>query len=194
MAVSSIDRRTVDKFVIDIREGKTKRNIKSGKKRGRSIVNGGNGSARRTIGPLSGMMTYARDMEIIQSNPCHGIRCGVDEKHSRFFKPAECAAIGKAMLELEAEGVNLVGINAIRLLALTGCRVGEVRILKRREVDEHCGCFRLEDSKTGAQIRPIGSAAFRLINSLEPSQTSKYIFPAARGESAFDGLRKNWKA
>ncbi|MGB7335687.1 MAG: tyrosine-type recombinase/integrase [Salaquimonas sp.] len=192
LSVSSIDRRTVEKFVIDIREGKTKRNIRSGKKRGRSIVGGGSGTARRTIGLLSGMMTYAREMGVIEGNPCHGIRCGVDEKRTRFFKPEEYAAIGKAMRELEAEGVNSVGINAIRLLALTGCRVGEVRVLKRRELDEHCGCFRLEDSKTGAQIRPIGSAAFQLLNSLEVSRTSQFIFPAARGDGAFDGLRKIW--
>ena len=48
--VSSIDRRTVEKFLNDVREGKTTRNIKSKKKRGRSIVSGGDGTARRTVG------------------------------------------------------------------------------------------------------------------------------------------------
>lgn len=137
-------------------------------------------------------MTYARDMGMRESNPCHGVRCGVDQKRTRFFRPDEFAVLGNAMDELELEGINSAGLNAIRLLALTGCRVGEVRILKLREVDEHCGCLRLEDSKTGAQIRPIGSAAFRLINSLEVIQTSPFIFPAVRGYSAFDGLRKFW--
>lgn len=192
LSVSSIDRRTIEKFVIDIREGKTKRNIKSSRKRGRSVVDGGDGTARRTLGLLSGMMTYARDRGIREDNPCHGIRCGVDQKRTRFFGPNEYVLLGQTIIELEAEGVNPTGLNAIRLLALTGCRVGEIRVLKRREVDEHHGCFRLEDSKTGAQIRPIGSAAFRLIGSLPISQTSQFIFPAARGDGAFDGLRKIW--
>lgn len=192
LSVSSIERRTIEKFVIDIREGKTIRNIKSSKKHGRSVVGGGNGTARRTLGLLSGMMTYARDRGIREDNPCHGIRCGVDQKRTRFFGPNEYLLLGQTIIELEAEGVNPTGLNAIRLLALTGCRVGEIRILKRREVDEHHGCFRLEDSKTGAQIRPIGSAAFRLIDSLPTSQTSQFIFPATRGDGAFDGLRKIW--
>lgn len=72
LPVASLDRRTVERFVIDIREGKTKRNIKSGKKRGRSIVSGGGGTARRTVALLSGMMTYARDMGFCEANPCHG--------------------------------------------------------------------------------------------------------------------------
>jgi integrase len=192
LPVEALDRRTIEKFVIDIREGKTKRNIKSGKKRGRSIVGGGGGTARRTMALLSGIMTYARDMGLREANPCHGIRCGVDQKRTRFFRPEEYSALGKAMQELESEGVNPVGIDAIRLLALTGCRVGEIRVLKRGEVDEHCGCFRLEDSKTGAQIRPIGSAAFTLINSLPTNRSSQYLFPAARGDGAFNGLRKIW--
>lgn len=79
----------------------------------------------------------------------------------------------RAMDEMGAEGISTVAINAIRLLTLTGCRVGEVRLLKRGEIDEHCGCFRLEDSKTGAQIRPIGSAAFALINSLPSDRSSE---------------------
>lgn len=192
LPVASLDRRTVERFVIDIREGKTKRNIKSGKKRGRSIVSGGGGTARRTVALLSGMMTYARDMGLSEANPCHGIRCGIDQKRTRFFRPEEYAVLGRAMVELEVEGISSVAINAIRLLTLTGCRVGEVRLLKRREIDEHCGCFRLEDSKTGAQIRPIGSAAFALINSLPSDRSSEFLFPAVRGNGAYDGLRKIW--
>lgn len=54
--VVSIDKRTVEKFLIGVREGKTIRNVKSKKKRGRSIASGGGGMARRTVGLLEALL------------------------------------------------------------------------------------------------------------------------------------------
>ncbi len=190
--VVSIDKRTVEKFLIDVREGKTIRNVKSKKKRGRSIVSGGGGTARRTMGLLSGMMTYAQDLGLVENNPCHGVRCGVDQKKTRFFRKEEYAALGTALIQAELDGVNATALNAIRLIALTGCRVGEVTSLTRSEVDEDCGCFRLDDSKSGAQIRPIGSVAFQLVSSLTTGSKTEYLFRAVRGEGSYQGLRKVW--
>lgn len=49
------------------------------------------------------------------------------------------------------------------LLALTGSRLGEVVELKLSELDEAGGCFRLEDTKEGASVRPIGRPAFDVL-------------------------------
>lgn len=192
--VNEIDRKIVERFFQDVRIGKTTRNKKSGKKRGRSIVTGGEGTARRTVGLLSGMMTYAVEMGMREANPCHGIRKGSDRKKTRFLRAKEYAALGQALLELEDEGVNSTATSAIRLIALTGCRVGEITNLHRRDIDEQSGCFRFEDTKTGAQIRPIGCAAFELLRSVPPELRSPYVFPATRGAGAYQGLRKVWLA
>ncbi len=190
--VGSIDRRTVEKFLGDVRDGKTTRNVKSKKKRGRSIVSGGDGTARRTVGLLSGIMTYARDQGLRDDNPVHGIKRGIDQKRTRFLRSEEYTALGKALEEAEYNGTNPTATNAIRLIALTGWRVGEITSLSRRDIDAQHGCFRFDDTKTGARTRPIGEAAFNLLRSIPADISSPYVFPATRGSRSYQGLRKVW--
>lgn len=75
---------------------------------------------------------------------------------------------------------------------MTGCRVGEITSLCRRDIDVHHGCFRFEDTKTGAQTRPIGEAAFDLLRSIPTNISSPFVFPATRGNRSYQGLRKVW--
>lgn len=164
--VSLIDRRTVEKFLTDVRDGKTTQNVKSKKRRGRSIVTGGDGTARRTVGLFSGIMSYAVDFEHCETNPVHGVKRGIDQKKTRFLRSEEYTALARALEEAECNGTNTTATNAIRLIALTGCRVGEITSLSRRDIDAHHRCFRFEDTKTGAQTRPIGEAAFDLLHSI----------------------------
>jgi hypothetical protein len=49
-------------------------------------------------------------------------------------------------------------VEAIRLIALTGCRRGEIQRLRRTEVDQAGQALRLGDTKTGYSVRPIGLA------------------------------------
>jgi hypothetical protein len=87
--VGSIDRRTVEDFFSDVRTGKTGRREKSGKPRGLTLVRGGNGTARRTLGLLGAIMTYACDMGIRETNSVRGVKRGVDNKRTRFFRESE---------------------------------------------------------------------------------------------------------
>jgi integrase len=45
----------------------------------------------------------------------------------------------------------------VRLLALTGCRRGEIERLRWAEVDLPGRCLRLSDSKEGKSVRPLGA-------------------------------------
>lgn len=57
----------------------------------------------------------------------------------------------------EAAGEKYVTfLDIVRQIALTGCRRSEMINLKWTEVDTESSCLRLEDSKEGASIRPIG--------------------------------------
>ncbi len=190
--VSSIDRRTIEKFLTDVRDGKTTRNVKSKKRRGRSIVTGGDGTARRTVGLFSGIMSYAIDLGLCENNPVHGVKRGIDQKKTRFLWSEEYTALGRALEEVEYDGANPTATNAIRLIALTGCRVGEIISLCRRDIDARHGCFRFENTKTGAQTRPIGEAAFNLLRSIPTDISSPFVFPATRGNRSYQGLRKVW--
>lgn len=67
-----------------------------------------------------------------------------------------------------------------RLLALTGCRKGEIASLKWAYVDWDKQVFHFPDTKTGAQDRPFGSAAKRFMEKLkeekQPPSADEYVF------------------
>lgn len=49
--------------------GKTRVSVKTKKLRGKAVVRGGAGTATRTVGLLGGILTYAVEAGIIESNP-----------------------------------------------------------------------------------------------------------------------------
>ncbi|HYF34272.1 MAG TPA: site-specific integrase [Prosthecobacter sp.] len=82
------------------------------------------------------------------------------------------------MAVAEAKGEPWQAIGAIRLLALTGCRRGEVTDLLRTEVDRNAQLLHLGDTKTGQSTRPFGSAAIQVINGLLARSNSGYVLPS----------------
>lgn len=69
------------------------------------------------------------------------------------------------------------------MLALSGCRRGEICGLRRTEVDAHNQCLRFDDTKIGQQVRAIGRAALDLILSVPNDGGVPYVFPATRSDS-----------
>jgi hypothetical protein len=56
---------------------------------GKAIVTGGAGTTTRTAGLLGGILTYAVEAGIIESNPSHGIRKPKDNVRKRRLSEAE---------------------------------------------------------------------------------------------------------
>ena len=81
---------------------------------------------------------------------------------------------------------------AIKLLLLTGARRGEILALRWEEVDLDRGCLRLKDSKTGAKVIRLATAALSLLATLPRS--SEWVLPAAKGSGHYVGLPKHWDA
>jgi len=76
----------------------------------------------------------------------------------------------------EAESRDLPGvIAAIRLLALSGCRMGEVLALQWAHVDFQTGALALPDGKTGARIHTVGAPALSLLAALPRSEGSPWV-------------------
>jgi integrase len=98
--------------------------------------------------------------------------------------------LGQALESAEAEGEAWQVTAAIRLLALTGCRRGEIEALKWDDVDVVGRCLRLSDSKTGKSVRPIGAAVVTELNRLK--RTSPHVFPGRGRDGHFVGLPKAW--
>jgi integrase len=93
----------------------------------------------------------------------------------------------------EEEGVNVMAIAAVRLLALTGCRRGEILGSRWAEVDEPGHAFRIADTKEGASVRPIGGAAFDILGKLERRKGSIWVLPGERRDLPYGGLSGAWR-
>jgi integrase len=79
------------------------------------------------------------------------------------------------------------------LLALTGCRRGEVENLKWSEVDAAGRALRLEDSKEGASVRPIGKAVLNLLASVTREEGGAYVVPGRDPKKPYGGLPAAWR-
>src|SRR6266581_2506897 len=110
--------------------GKTRVSVKPKKLRGKAIVRGGAGTATRTAGLLGGILTYAVEAGIIESNPAHGVRKPKDNVRKRRLSEAEYRTLGQLLREAAKEEKYATTIDIVRQIALTGCRRSEMIGLK----------------------------------------------------------------
>ncbi|MCA3440051.1 MAG: integrase arm-type DNA-binding domain-containing protein [Rhodobacter sp.] len=190
--VKDVTRQDVEKFRVQVRDGKTAADVKTGP-RGRAIVEGGAGTATRTLGLLGAIFAFAVERGDRTDNPVHGVRRDADKKRDVLLTPAQYKALAKALEAAEAKGEAWQAIESIRLLALTGCRRGEVEGLRWSEVDLAGSCLRLKATKTGESLRPLGADAVKLLAALPHPDDAVFVFPAIRNEDGpFGGLPKAW--
>ena len=172
----------------DVTAGKTADNIKTGA-HGRAIVTGGLGTATRTIGLLGGILSFAVSEGHIAANPARGVKRPADKRREVRLTYDEYRVLGEVLKNAVAE--NTMAITAIKLLALTGCRRGEIERLRWSEVDFAGHCLRLANSKEGKSIRPLGKAAIELLAALP--KEGAFILPSRLSDKPFSGLPKAWR-
>jgi len=122
-----------------------------------------------------------------------GVKRYTDKKGETFLSPTELGRVGAALTALEADGANPSAVAIIRLLAFTGARKGEIAALRWSEVDLERSYLRLGDSKTGAKVIPIGAPACEVLAGVAVIEGSEFVFPAASGDSHFQGVEKVWR-
>jgi integrase len=185
-AVAGLTLTDIEKFQADVAAAKT---AKPRPEKGRAgKTTGGRGVAARTVGMLGTILEFARRNSVIAANPARGARRYPDERRRRFLSLDELTALGKAMSRAEAEGENRAGLAAIRALLLTGCRRNEILALPRSWLDAKARCIRFADTKSGAQLRPIGATAAEHLKGQPERKDCDWLFPADRGEGHFVGL------
>ena len=131
--IGEITRADVERFMRDVASGKTAVDEKT-KARGRAIVEGGKGTATRTVGLLGGIFSFAVARQLRTDNPVRGVKRYVDKKGETFLSPAELGKIGMALADAESAGANPSAVAIIRLLAFTGARKNEIASLRWSEV------------------------------------------------------------
>jgi integrase len=184
------------RFMRDVASGKTAADVKT-KKQGRAIVEGGAGTATRTVGLLGGILSFAVSEGIIPANPARGIRRPADSKREVRLSAIQYRALGMGLTAADAKRDAWQITAAIRLLALTGCRRGEIEKLRWDDVDIPGQSLRLSDTKTGKSVRPLGIAAITVLRELPRS--GPFVLPGIVGreksgdlEGHFTGLPKAW--
>jgi integrase len=188
LSVRSLTAADIERMKADIIAGKT---AKPRKKEGRGgVATGGSAAAARTLGMTATILEYAKRLKLIKDNPARGVKKPPDRKQRRFLTLEEITKLGEKMREAEAAGENAGGLAAIRLLLLTGLRRIEALGLSRASVDARARCIRFEDTKSGAQLRPIGAEAVKLIEAQPVRDGCPWVFPASHGHGHFVGLPK----
>ena len=175
----------------DVAVGKTAADINTGR-RGRAIVKGGHGTARRTLGVLGGIY---RSLSRKASFPSVLREASSVRPTAAVLSVSRGPNIGHLEMLYERRsinGENRMPILAIRLLALTGCRRGEIERLQWAEIDLEACCLRLSDTKEGMSVRPIGKAARELLRQALACAVGKYVLLGRSADEHFKGLPKAW--
>ncbi|MGO8915860.1 MAG: tyrosine-type recombinase/integrase [Stellaceae bacterium] len=215
-AVTTLTLEDVERLQLDIATGKTAKppkRDKDGKRRGRGgLATGGRGVAARTVGMLRTILEFGRRRKLMAENPARGVARLPEGRQRRFLSLDEIASLGQTMRDMAAVGENGTALAAIRLLLTSGLRRMEALALPSAWVDSRLRCIRFEDTKSGAQLRPIGAAAVKLIDAQIAAETtrhtrrardakaaggpvpaegpSRWVFPAATGSGHLVGVPK----
>jgi integrase len=164
----------VQRMADAIAAGKTAGTFKT-KSRGVAKVAGGAAAAARTVELLGGIWSWAERRGLVSGpNPARGVEKHKGDAKERFLNPDELARLGAVLREQEA--TQPAAVAALRLIAFTGLRREEACGLRWREIDATAGCLRLETTKTGRSMRPIGRPALSLLEAL-PRGASEWVFP-----------------
>ncbi len=188
----ALKRRDIEQFMRDIADGKSAADIKTGK-HGRAIVEGGKGTATRTIGLLGGIYSFAVDRGIVPENPVRGIKRFKDKRVERFLSEQELVGLGRAIADLEQENaITPFAAAAIRLLIFTGARRGEILSMKWDWVDFERSFAFLPDSKSGKKQIYLSAPALEILSKLPRLEGNPHVVCNELPGQCLTDLKRPW--
>jgi integrase len=204
----TLGKRRADKLTQDdirrafasVRDGKTAATIKTGP-RGLARVTGGEGAARHAFRLLRAIFAWAVSERLIERNPTVGIDFGRDGTRETILDEAGYARLFKTLAVMERERrLRPAAADAIRIIAMTGARRGEISGLRWRHVDLKTGRIVLPASghKTGrrtgaARLIHLPAAAQEIVARQPAGDADAFVFSPAKGEGPVS-LAKLWRA
>lgn len=152
--------------------------------------------ANRVVRVASGLFTFCFSEGILAPgavHPARGIAFYKERKRERFLSIEEISQMGVALAQLEETGeFSSIQCDALRLVLLTGCRVGEILNLTWEEVDLEHQLLLLGDSKTGQKAVALGTPEVEVLCRIP--KTGTYVFPSPKKSLApLSTLRGPWK-
>jgi len=152
--------------------------------------------ANRVVALLSKMINLAQEWEMLPDgkNPCRHIRKYKEVAKERYLSKKEIVRLNEALDECEINWpVSQSVINAIRLLMMTGCRLGEILKLEWSFVDLENARLNLPDSKTGKKTVWLGDNAVSYLRDIAPKANNPYVVTGQRRGSHLVNIQKPWR-
>lgn len=179
--------------------------------------------ANRALAVLKAMFSWAIHLALLPegtANPATGVEAFKEKGRERFLSSEEMERLGAALSRAETQGLpwqvktngsglkhlpapdrrvaqfDTHSVAAIRLLLLTGARVREILDLEWQHVDFDRGMLRLPESKTGAKVIVLGSAALAVLDRLP--RIGRYVIASSSAGTASEKPRADvnrlWRA
>ena len=118
-------------------------------------------------------------------NPCAGITRYRRPPRGRLLGEDDLSRLGAVLRRFAYDWS--VEVAAVRLILLTGCRSGEVRRLRWRDVRRDR--LVLAESKTGPRHVLLGKAARELLDRLSKTRSGEWVFPGPDGDKPLNRNR-----
>lgn len=175
-------------------------------------------TSNRTVAFLSAALTWGRQHEASlqgRDNPCGGAQRFKEEARQRYLSADELARLGEALRlaekppglpwaepprhknEPKEKRFTVLGehvCGAIRLLALTGCRLREILDLEWSAVDLEQGVLRLKRTKTGPRVVVLNGAAIEVLKNLHAVKLGPFVIPGLDPSRPRADLNRPWRA
>ena len=187
----AISRADIERLLNDVKCGRTSVAPQE-KRRPGSIATGGAGVAAQCVALASTVLQFAVDRGVRSDNPARGVKKPPVRKMQRFLSEAELRKLAE-LLDVEAEcSGNAHAIAAIRLLALTGCRRGEIVKLRWRSVDLERRLLVLDDSKTREKVVYLSPPAAEILETLPRVAGTEFVIAGTMAGKPSAAIDKTW--
>jgi integrase len=140
------------------------------------------------------MFSLAVEWGFRTDNPAMGIKSFDEQKRTRWLTVEELGRLTKAL----RKHPNQASANAIRLMALTGARKGEVLHASWSEFDLEAGTWTKPSHHTKQKRQehvPLNAAALDLLKLLKKKANgSDYLFLGPNQQSPLQDVKRTWKS
>lgn len=165
---------------------------KPAKRAAGSIATGGAGVAAQCVALASSILQFAVERRLRTDNPALGVRKPQVRKMQRFLSFAELRRLAES-LDAEILETNAVhAVAAIRLLALTGCRRGEIVNLRWADVDIERRFLNLRDSKTREKSVYLSAGAVEVLEALPHLAKNPFVVAGGIEDRPSGAVDKTW--
>ncbi|WP_017183369.1 tyrosine-type recombinase/integrase [Sphingobium xenophagum] len=175
----------VEQMQSDVKNGKTAK-ARTGGRGGQAT--GGAGVASRCLGTLQAIIGHAKHKGLLAAHPTQGAKKLASAKRTRRLSVAEIETLGKAIAFAERNHENPVALGVLKTLLLTGYRREEAQAMQRSWVNAAGGFVSFPDTKGGAQVRAIGPAALKIVQSQPEILGNPYVFASEAGAGPYTAV------